>query len=179
MIRYKLLGIMALMSIAVLLVSVACGDSGAPEGGAAAEVEQAAEEEEVAPGVVQAKPAGATQVDVTLNEWGVAPSVDSVSAGQIYFLAENIGPVDPHELVIVKSDLSPEALPFIESEGLVDETQVEIIGEIEEFAPNSSASGVFDLAPGNYVLICNIAEIEDGVLERHYQLGMYRAFRVN
>jgi uncharacterized cupredoxin-like copper-binding protein len=30
-----------------------------------------------------------------------------------------------------------------------------------------------DLAPGNYVLICNISEVENGQLESHYQLGMH------
>jgi hypothetical protein len=36
----------------------------------------------------------------------------------------------------------------------------------------------FDLAPGNYVFICNLVEEEDGVLESHYQLGMSVAFTV-
>ena len=49
---------------------------------------------------------------------------------------------------------------------------MDLIGEIEEFAPGTQAADTFDLTPGNYVLICNIAEMENGELESHYQLGM-------
>ena len=42
----------------------------------------------------------------------------------------------------------------------------------------SSASIVLDLEAGAYVLICNIAEEEDGELESHYELGMTAAFTV-
>ncbi|MPZ13735.1 MAG: hypothetical protein GEU73_04815 [Chloroflexi bacterium] len=130
----------------------------------------------VGPGVVQPKPADATQVDVRIGEWYVRPSVDRVRAGRVYFLVANEGPEDPHELVIIKSDLAPDRLP--EQDGRVPESQVNLIGEIEAFAPMTSASGVFDLTSGNYVLICNIAEVEDGALESHYHEGMQVRFIV-
>ena len=56
--------------------------------------------------------------------------------------------------------------------------EVDIIDEIEPFSAGSKASIVVDLPPGKYALICNIAEIEDGELESHYQLGMYMDFEV-
>ncbi len=130
----------------------------------------------VEPGVVQPKPAGAKQVNVGLSEWAVTPDRTQVEAGSIYFLTTNSGPDDAHELVIVKTDLAPDQLPVVD--GLVPEDQVDIIGEIEPFEPGTAASGVFNLQPGNYVLICNIAEIENGSLESHYQLGMRIAFTV-
>lgn len=136
----------------------------------------APKDEPVGPGVVSPKPEGASQVDVVLGEWVVSPRPDSVSAGQVYFLANNAGPEDPHELVIIRSDLAPDALPVVD--GKVVEEQVEIIGEIEEFAPDSMASGVFDLSPGNYVLICNLVETEHGELESHYLEGMRASFIV-
>ncbi len=136
----------------------------------------APEVEPVGPGVVEPKPQGAAQVDVVLGEWVVSPQPNSVIAGQVYFLANNVGPEDPHELVIIKSDLAPDALPVVE--GKVVEEQADIIGEIEEFAPNSKASGVFDLSPGNYILICNLVEIEHGELESHYLEGMTASFTV-
>ncbi len=75
-----------------------------------------------------------TTVAVTLQEWSVLPAQASVPAGQVAFEAKNTGPKDPHELVVIKTDLDPGALPTT-SEGKVDEEGqgIEVIGEIEEF----------------------------------------------
>ena len=35
-----------------------------------------------------------------------------------------------------------------------------------------------NLAAGNYLLICNISEIENGQVESHYKLGMVAQFTV-
>jgi hypothetical protein len=126
-------------------------------------------------GVVEPKPEGATQVDVTLTEWSVTPGEGSAPAGEIYFLASNEG-VDPHELVVVKSDLDPADLPV--EDGAVVEDELDFRGEIEGFASGTQASGVFDLEAGRYVLFCTIVEEEDGELESHYELGMHTAFTV-
>lgn len=118
-------------------------------------------------------------VDVTLQEFSVIPAQDSVSAGNVTFRAENTGPDDPHELVVIKTDLSPEALPTTEEGGVDEEGEgIEVIGEIEEFPPGETRSASFDLEAGSYVLICNIVEEEDGELEAHYQLGMRTGFTV-
>ena len=126
-------------------------------------------------GVVEPKPDGATQVDVTLAEWHVTPAEASAAAGEIYFLASNDGE-DPHELVVVKSDLDPADLPV--EDGAVVEDELDFRGEIEGFASGTQASGVFDLEPGAYVLFCTIVEEEGGELESHYELGMHTAFTV-
>jgi len=128
------------------------------------------------PGVVEAKPDDATQVDVTLREWAIVPAQASVEAGKVYFLAENAGPEDAHELVIIKTDLAPDALPVEDHK--VPEDQVDIVEEIEPFAANSSASKTVELSRGTYVLICNITEVEDGETESHYEEGMRVAFTV-
>ena len=55
----------------------------------------------------------------------------------------------------------------------VDESQSGMaIGTIaeSELGPGKSASGIFDLAPGKYVLFCNLGG--------HYKNGMYTAFEV-
>jgi uncharacterized cupredoxin-like copper-binding protein len=124
----------------------------------------------VGPGEVKPKPAGAEQLNVSLGEWTVTPDRTTIPAGPVYFLVNNLGPEDPHELVIIRTHLAPDQLPVVD--GRVPEDQVELIGEIEEFAPGTQAANTFDLAPGNYALICNIAEMENGELESHYQLGM-------
>ena len=128
------------------------------------------------PGVVHPKPAGATEVRVTLAEWTLELSVSSVAAGDIYFLVDNLGPEHPHEFVIIRSDLAADALPTIH-DGSVPEDAVDLVGEIEEFASASSASMVFNLTAGKYVLICNVVETE-GALESHYGEGMRAVFVV-
>lgn len=124
----------------------------------------------VGPGEVETKPAGAEQLNVSLGEWTVTPERTTVPAGQVYFLANNLGPEDPHELVIIRTNLPPDQLSVVD--GRVAEDQVNLVGEIEEFTPGTQAAATFDLTPGNYALICNIAEMENGQLESHYQMGM-------
>ena len=126
--------------------------------------------DDTAAGVVHPKPEGATEVRVSLAEWTVHAAVSSVASGEIYFLVDNLGPEHPHELVIIRTDLAADALPVIE-DGSVPEDAVEIVGEIEEFAPATSASGVFHLEPATYALICNVVE-ETGNMESHYHEGM-------
>lgn len=120
-----------------------------------------------------------TTVAVTLQEWTVLPAQASVPAGQVTFQANNAGPKDPHELVVIKTDLDPGALPTT-PEGGVDEegAGIEVLGEIEEFKVGETRSSSFDLTAGSYALICNIVEKEEGKTEAHYQLGMRTAFTV-
>ncbi len=120
---------------------------------------------------------GGGTVEVTLQEWAVIPAASSVEAGEVTFEATNAGPDDPHELVVVRTDLSPEALPT-DANGKVDEEGegIEFIGEIEEFAVGETESATFDLVAGNYVLFCNI--YEEAEQEAHYQQGMRVAFTV-
>ena len=54
-------------------------------------------------GVVNAKSEDATQVDVVLREWEVAPASGLGSAGNVYFLVENEGPEDAHEFAIART----------------------------------------------------------------------------
>ena len=154
-------------------MAMATGDAHDDENGD--DHEMAHEEDE--PGVVHPKPAGATEVRVSLAEWTLVPSVTSVAAGEIYFLVDNLGPEHPHELVVIRTDLAADALPTIH-DGSVPEDAVDLVGEIEEFTSASSASGVFHLTPGKYVLICNIVETT-GALESHYREGMRVAFTVH
>jgi uncharacterized cupredoxin-like copper-binding protein len=127
------------------------------------------------PGVVNAKSDDATQVDVRLQEWAIAPGQPSVEAGKVYFLVENAGPDHPHEMVIIRTDLGPLDLPFEEDK--VPEDQIDLVDEIEAFAPDSSASLTVELTAGKYLLICNITE-EDPEIGSHYKKGMVAAITV-
>ena len=130
----------------------------------------------IEPGMVTPPPSGAAQVNVVLKEWSIEVSPATVKAGQVYFLADNQGPLAPHEVVVIKSRAAPDSLTAVE--GVVPEQTVNVIGEIEGFAPDTKASGVFNLTPGTYVLICNIVELKEGQVESHYLLGMHTVFTV-
>lgn len=128
-------------------------------------------------GIVLPKPAGASEVDVELKEWGLTPSVSQVKQGTIYFLVTNAGPDDVHELQIYKTDLAADKLLTKDGKALGSKDVVKV-AEVHGFAAKSQASGLFVLKPGKYVLLCNIAAVEEGALESHYQLGMRAGFTV-
>jgi len=116
---------------------------------------------------------------VNLSEYKVSPRVAEVAAGEVTFTARNAGPRDRHELVIVRTDVSADALPTV-AEGGMDEdgAGVEVIGEIEELAVGKQESATFRLPAGRYVLLCNMVEEDDGEVEAHYAKGMYTTFTV-
>lgn len=127
-------------------------------------------------GATQA-PAGAV-IAVTLNEFAVALDKDTVPAGKVTFRATNEGPDDAHEMVIIRTDLAPGALPTA-ADGSVPEDAIDLVDEIEEIAVGESDELTVDLKAGSYVLICNIVQTEaDGTIESHYQKGMRRALTV-
>ncbi len=158
---------LVVLSISFVLLS-ACGDDGDGEGHTAAG-------HEAPRGVVSPKPDDAAEVRVTLREWAVAPARPSVNTGKVYFLVENAGPDHPHELKVVRSHLGPLSLPF--ENNAVPEDTLDIVGKIEDFAPNSAASVIVDLPPGSYLLICNITE-QNQAIGNHYKKGMVAALTV-
>jgi plastocyanin len=129
--------------------------------------------------IIAACTGGAGEVEVSLFEWSVEPSTDSVASGEVTFVATNDGG-EAHELVIVK-DVAPGDLPTDDTGKVVEDDLPEgaFIGEIEEFAAGETESATFDLAPGTYTLFCNIVEEEDtGEFESHFQEGMVTTIEV-
>lgn len=124
-------------------------------------------------------PAEGAAVSVNLTEYAVAPDTTAVAPGQVTFTAVNIGGT-VHELVVIKTDLSPEALPTAD-DGSVDEAGegMELIGEVEDVAAGEEGELAVDLEAGAYVLICNVVQQTDsGDVTAHYTEGMYSAFTV-
>ena len=117
------------------------------------------------------------EVQVTLQEFSVVLGSESASAGDVTFNVTNEGPNDPHEFVVFRTDLAPDALPTNE-DGSVDEEGegVTLIDEIEDIAVGDAPTLTVSLDAGNYVFICNIVEEEEGALESHYQEGMRVGF---
>ena len=126
-----------------------------------------------------------TVVNIMMTDIGdsytMVPDKSSVPAGSVKFVAVNEGLLE-HELLVLKLDnmdvdlaslIVDGALP--EGEGSEAETipgAGAIIGEIEpeDLQPDQTNNVTFDLAAGDYVLLCNI--------ETHYQLGMWTMFTV-
>ena len=80
------------------------------------------------------------------------------------FAVMNTG-IRPHELVVIKSDLDPKALPLRDGR-LVDEAAVQIVSRLPRIQPPAATTGLLNanLVAGRYVVICNIPT--------HYGLGM-------
>jgi uncharacterized cupredoxin-like copper-binding protein len=178
-------GIRGVASLAMLILLAAACQSGTtsptttPD---ASSVAASSETISVTPSETATSPASmrATTVSVDLQEFAVLPSVASVPAGTVTFVAKNIGPDDVHEMVVVRTDLAPDALP-VDNDGKAAEegTGITSIGETGDVAVGETKEASFELLPGKYLLICNIVQTEpDGSLEAHYKVGMRTAFTV-
>jgi hypothetical protein len=120
---------------------------------------------------------GEKRVDITLQEWSVNPGADKVKAGDVRFDLDNKGPDQAHQLVIIRTDFTPDKIPT-KADGSVDEKAagVNVIGKISDFDPGKKSSGTFTLSEGAYVLLCNLVSKVDGQDTSHYQQGMRIAF---
>jgi uncharacterized cupredoxin-like copper-binding protein len=104
---------------------------------------------------------------VDMKEYAVTLSVPTVKAGTVKFGVRNLGSM-VHDFDLYKTDLAPDKLPIdggsakVKMDGLVK--------QMISIAANRSTTLSADLAPGHYVIICNIAG--------HYQLGMRTELKV-
>ncbi len=98
------------------------------------------------------------------------------------FEATNAGSV-AHELAIFRlgGDIAEIAdLPTVDN-GNLDETQLPdgaFVGEIEAFPAGETCTGVFDLEPGDYALVCLVEEEHEGEGHVHFAEGMAKAVTV-
>ncbi len=113
------------------------------------------------------KPATSKPIEATLSEFKLTLSAQTVAGQSVTIDATNNGTVE-HELVIIRTDLDSSALPTVD--GRIPEDKVDAVDEIAEFAIGTTQSKTFELAPGKYVLVCN--------LPAHYTSGMHAALTV-
>jgi uncharacterized cupredoxin-like copper-binding protein len=116
-------------------------------------------------------PSGGTPVNVLLEDFKVKKDAADVPAGTVSFRIRNQGPTT-HEFIVVRTDRAPDELP-LQRDGLtVDEEGpgVELVDEAEALDIDDRQTLVLDLAPGHYVMYCN--------LEGHYLGGMHAALTV-
>jgi len=88
----------------------------------------------------------------------------TVKAGEVHFAATNWSRGLLHEMLVIAVDNPNAPLPYDYGTGEVPEKQVKVLGEISELEPNASGSLDLKLAPGTYLLLCN--------LPGHYAAGM-------
>lgn len=100
----------------------------------------------------------------------IRTNVASVKAGEVTFDVTNLSRSIVHEMIVVQVENPNAPLPYDDSTGQIPEKKVKMLGETEEMEPNAEKTVTFDLKPGNYLLICNVAG--------HYATGMWTPFTV-
>ena len=139
----------------------------------------------------------ASSTAFVLQEWSITAPTTQLRTGNVVVTATNRGS-ETHELVIVRAD-DTASLPT-KSDGSVDEDKVPETakpGEIPDIKAGTTITKTIDLAPGNYVAICNLVDtmgqgggmggmgngngggMGGGQMGHiHYQLGMVAKFTV-
>ncbi len=117
-----------------------------------------------------------TKVNVSEAEWQITPDVSQVKQGKVTFNVTNKG-TESHEFIVVQSDLPVDGLPFADNQ--VNEDAIKKVVDGDPFDAGKTMSFTATLAPGKYILICNIREQPPGQAQiNHYQKGMRTAFTV-
>jgi uncharacterized cupredoxin-like copper-binding protein len=104
-------------------------------------------------------------------KWTVSPSTTTIASGPVTFaVAVATSAKYDHELQIIKSDLPAAGLPVTKAREVDEEKTGAKAGEIEGVRPGDVISDTFTLAPGRYVLFCNVTG--------HYSKGMVTEVQV-
>ena len=113
--------------------------------------------------------ASETTVNVSLTEFVVEPSADTVSAGAFTFNVTSDSTIF-HNLRVIATDLAPDALPTDDATFSADEELLDVVAGSDALDPGEQETLTVGLAAGNYVLICNIPG--------HYEGSITTAFRL-
>jgi uncharacterized cupredoxin-like copper-binding protein len=113
-----------------------------------------------------------TPVNLLLEDFKIRQDAAFVPDGTVSFRIRNQGPTT-HEVIVVRTDLAPDKLP-LQRDGLTVNEEgpgIDFLDEVEGLDIDDRQTMVLDLAPGHYVLYCN--------LQGHYLGGMYAALNVH
>ena len=119
--------------------------------------------------------AGPTVVNAELwnkpdGSQGVTLSTDHVKPGKVEFKVTNASSDEDHELLLVKTDQAPDALPMDKDGVRVEEDELKGLKELGDIHPGKTRSTTLTLKAGKYLLFCNEAG--------HFKAGMYATFTV-
>jgi uncharacterized cupredoxin-like copper-binding protein len=112
-----------------------------------------------------------TPVNVLLEDFKVREDAAVVPAGTVSFLIRNQGPTT-HEFIVVRTDRAPDKLP-LQRDGLTVNEEapgIDLLDEIPGLDIDDRQTLTLRLAPGKYVMYCN--------LEGHYLGGMHATLTV-
>ena len=112
-----------------------------------------------------------TPVNVLLDDFRVRQDAAVVTAGTVSFRIRNQGPTT-HEFILVRTDRAPDKLP-LQRDGLTVNEEapgIDLLDEAEGLDIDDRQTLDLRLAPGHYVMYCN--------LEGHNLGGMYAALTV-
>jgi uncharacterized cupredoxin-like copper-binding protein len=112
-----------------------------------------------------------TRVEVHESDFKLTTSTVLVPAGLVTFRVHNSGP-STHEFNVDRTDVAADALP-LRADGLSvneDSKRLKNVGGADDIRMGATQDLTLNLAPGHYVLYCN--------LEGHYLGGMYAIVQV-
>jgi uncharacterized cupredoxin-like copper-binding protein len=114
---------------------------------------------------------GGDETALSMRDFDITLDVTSVPAGSVTFVATNDGPsVHEFEIFSVPDAVDATDLPVRDNTADTDAAELEIIDEVEDIAPSTSARLSVSLDAGDYAAICN--------LPGHYAKGMVATFTV-
>jgi uncharacterized cupredoxin-like copper-binding protein len=94
--------------------------------------------------------------DMSKATMGVRAVPSAVKAGEVTFEVINNSSETIHEMIVVPVHDSKKPLPYLNAESRVDEDAAGHLGEVSELDPGKKGALRLTLAPGKYVLFCNI-----------------------
>jgi len=124
-------------------------------------------------------PAGATKIEVDMNEFAFGTDVTAIAGATGVFAleAKNVGK-QPHMLALARVPADANIEELLKQE---DSPDVEFIAGVDDVAPGSSKNLVFakPLDAGRYVMICFLPDTDEGEEGTpHFMKGMLKEFTV-
>lgn len=113
---------------------------------------------------------GEADLSVTLRDDGITLTPESAAAGDLTLESTNEGAkIHEFEVFAVPEGVDANALP-VEGRTAPADEMLDLVDEVEDIAPGTSASLNVSLDPGTYAVICNLPD--------HYAAGMHATFTV-
>ena len=108
--------------------------------------------------------------DMTKAPMGIAVNPKFATPGEVRLDVTNLASSLVHEVQLARITDDAQVLTYDQSRNKVDTEGLQVLGSVAEIMPNKSASLILDLAPGKYLLFCNVAG--------HYMTGMWATIEV-